>query len=184
MNSTKELRELYKEHNGVENIEQFEQRVQEAFLEIQKENVGKNILIAAHAGTFRPINRYINNLTKNEAHFEADSCKNGVIFELPSYVKENPLDKWIVSELNTLAGDVAKGLDNYKLNEATKPIVKFMDNLTNWYVRRSRKRFWGTQMTDDKLQAYKTLHTVLVDVSKIIAPYMPFVSEYVYTNLT
>jgi isoleucyl-tRNA synthetase len=83
-----------------------------------------------------------------------------------------------------LTGEMRKSLDNYKLNEAAKPIVQFMDNLTNWYVRRSRKRFWAEGMTPDKFEAYNTLYEVLVTVSKIIAPYMPFVSEHIYKNLT
>jgi isoleucyl-tRNA synthetase len=79
---------------------------------------------------------------------------------------------------------MTKALDNYRLNDGAKPIVLFMDNLTNWYVRRSRKRFWATGMTEDKLQAYNTLYEVLVETTKLIAPYMPFVSEYIFKNLT
>ncbi len=101
-----------------------------------------------------------------------------------SYTRNNPLDKWIISELNMLTWDMRKSLDTYKLNEAAKPIVSFMDNLTNWYVRRSRKRFWAEGMTQDKFEAYNTLYEVLVTISKIIAPYMPFVSEHIYKNLT
>ncbi len=181
---TSDMRRLYKEENGVENIEQFESRVLSAFNEIKAENEGKNVLIVAHAGTFRPINRQLNNLTKYEAHFAWDSCDNGVIYKLPNYTKNNPLDKWIISELHTLTWEVRKSLDSYKINEAAKPIVKFMDNLTNWYIRRSRKRFWKSDTDSDKLEAYSTLYDVLVEVSKVIAPYMPFVSEYVFKNLT
>jgi isoleucyl-tRNA synthetase len=79
---------------------------------------------------------------------------------------------------------MTKALDNYRLNDGAKSIPAFMDNLTNWYVRRSRKRFWGTGMTQDKHEAYNTLYEVLVEVSKLIAPYMPFVSEYIFKNLT
>ena len=97
---------------------------------------------------------------------------------------ENNLDKWLISELNELTKEVSTWFDEYKLNNAAKPIVKFMDNLTNWYIRRSRKRFWKTENDWDKLQAYETLYYSLVQVSKIIAPFMPFVSEYIYKNLT
>jgi isoleucyl-tRNA synthetase len=79
---------------------------------------------------------------------------------------------------------MTKSLNNYKLNEATKHIVKFMDNLTNWYIRRSRKRFWKSDTDTDKIQAYNTLHEVLTETCKLIAPYMPFVSEYIFKNLT
>jgi len=96
----------------------------------------------------------------------------------------NNLDKWLISELNELSKEVWKGFDEYKLNEAAKPIVKFMDNLTNWYIRRSRKRFWKTENDTDKLEAYETLYYTIVEACKIIAPFMPFVSEYIYKNLT
>ncbi|MDD2907221.1 MAG: isoleucine--tRNA ligase [Candidatus Gracilibacteria bacterium] len=96
----------------------------------------------------------------------------------------NNLDKWLISELNELTKEVGEGFDGYKLNEAAKPIVKFMDNLTNWYIRRSRKRFWKSENDNDKLEAYETLYFTLVETCKIIAPFMPFVSEYIYKNLT
>ena len=97
---------------------------------------------------------------------------------------ENNLDKWLISELNTLTREVSQGFDEYKLARATKPIVKFMDNLTNWYIRRSRKRFWKSENDGDKLQAYETLNYVLVETTKVLAPFMPFISEYMYKNLT
>ena len=98
--------------------------------------------------------------------------------------RNNPLDKWIISETNKLILEVKEGLDSYKINEATKNIPSFMDNLTNWYIRRSRKRFWKSENDGDKMQAYNTLHEVLVTVSKVIAPFMPFVAENIYQNLT
>ncbi len=96
----------------------------------------------------------------------------------------NPLDKWLISELNILIKDVSDWFDNYRLNNATRPIVKFMDNLTNWYIRRSRKRFWKTENDGDKIEAYETLNYVLIELSKIISPFMPFVSESIFKNLT
>jgi len=98
--------------------------------------------------------------------------------------RNNNLDKWLISELNELTKEVTNGFDSYKLNEATKPIVKFMDNLTNWYIRRSRKRFWKSENDMDKLEAYETLYNVLVELTKIIAPFMPFISEHIYKELT
>lgn len=97
---------------------------------------------------------------------------------------DNKLDRWLISELNTLSREVSQGFDEYKLARATKPIVKYMDNLTNWYIRRSRKRFWKTENDGDKLQAYETLNYVLVETTKVLAPFMPFISEYMYKNLT
>ncbi len=101
-----------------------------------------------------------------------------------SKTRNNNLDKWLISELNELTKEVSTGFDEYKLNNATKPIVKFMDNLTNWYIRRSRKRFWKSENDGDKLEAYETLYTTLVELTKIIAPFMPFISEHMYKELT
>lgn len=75
-------------------------------------------------------------------------------------------------------------MENYEITDATRPIVKFMDKLTNWYIRRSRKRFWKSENDTDKMEAYETLYEVLVNVSQIIAPFMPFVTEEIYKNLT
>lgn len=96
----------------------------------------------------------------------------------------NNLDKWLISELNELTKEVTEWFDSYKLNLATKPIVKFMDNLTNWYIRRSRKRFWKSENDWDKMEAYETLYYVLVEITKIIAPFMPFIWEYLFKELT
>jgi len=75
-------------------------------------------------------------------------------------------------------------METYEVTDATRPIVKFMDNLTNWYIRRSRKRFWKSENDGDKMQAYETLYEVLITVSKVVAPFMPFVTEEIYKNLT
>jgi len=99
-------------------------------------------------------------------------------------VRSNPLDTWIISETNKLVEDVTKGMETYEVTDATRPIVKFMDNLTNWYIRRSRKRFWKSENDGDKMQAYETLYEVLITVSKVVAPFMPFVTEEIYKNLT
>lgn len=96
----------------------------------------------------------------------------------------NPLDTWIISETHTLIADIESGMEKYEMTEATRPIVKFMDNLTNWYIRRSRKRFWKSENDGDKLEAYETLYEVLVTVSQVIAPFMPFITEEIYKNLT
>jgi len=98
--------------------------------------------------------------------------------------RNNPLDTWIISETNKLVADVTQGMETYEVTDATRPIVKFMDNLTNWYIRRSRKRFWKSENDGDKMEAYETLYEVLVTVSKVVAPFMPFVTEEIYKNLT
>ena len=96
----------------------------------------------------------------------------------------NPLDSWIVSRLHQLVADVEKGLDDYNLQDATKPILPFLDDASNWYVRRSRRRFWKSEDDGDKNDAYRTLHYVLVRLSYILAPFTPFLAEELYHNLT
>lgn len=96
----------------------------------------------------------------------------------------NPLDSWILSKLQILIGKVHEAMEGYDVSRATRTIVEFMDELTNWYVRLSRRRFWGTDMTEDKNSAYHALYTVLVEVSKLLAPFMPFLSENIFQGLT
>ncbi len=93
------------------------------------------------------------------------------------------LDKWILSKLNTVISTVDEYLENYKITEATRLIQEFTDELSNWYVRRSRERFWASELTDDKICAYMTLYTVLVEFSKVCAPFIPFMTEMIYRNL-
>ncbi len=93
------------------------------------------------------------------------------------------LDKWILSKLNSVIRSVDSLLENYKITEATREIQEFTDELSNWYVRRSRERFWGSELTDDKITAYMTLYTVLVEFSKVCAPFIPFMTEQIYQNL-
>lgn len=96
----------------------------------------------------------------------------------------NILDKWIISELNGLTKNVDEKLGNYDIYGATELIERFIDNLSNWYIRRSRKRFWKSENDKDKNDAYQTLHYVLVELSKLMAPFTPFVAEEIYKNLT
>ncbi len=98
--------------------------------------------------------------------------------------KQNPLDNWMLSETHKLIADVQAGMDSYEITDATRPIVKFMDNLTNWYIRRSRKRFWKSENDGDKMQAYDTLYEVLTTLTQVMAPFTPFVTEHIYKNLT
>ena len=93
------------------------------------------------------------------------------------------MDKWALSKLNTLVKTVDDGLAKYKTFETARYIQDYVDELSNWYVRRGRERYWGKEMTDDKAAAYTTLYTVLVTLSKVIAPYVPFMAESMYLNL-
>ena len=100
-------------------------------------------------------------------------------------VRENltPMDRWILSRLNTLIGHVEAYLDDLKMTEAGREMQDFMDDLSNWYVRRCRERYWGKDMTTDKEAAYMTLYTVLKTMALISAPFTPFMSETMYQNM-
>jgi isoleucyl-tRNA synthetase len=96
---------------------------------------------------------------------------------------ENELDRWILSRLNSVLQIVVKGLEVNDFLNPAKQIERFVDELSNWYIRRSRDRFWGSEMTNDKISAYQTLREVLLTLARIIAPYAPFISEDIYGNL-
>lgn len=97
---------------------------------------------------------------------------------------ENVLDTWILSKIHTLINDVEKATKEYDLQRATRSILPFIDDLSNWYVRRSRKRFWKSDDDRDKQFAYKTLHYVLVQFAHVVAPFAPFIADELYINLT
>ena len=94
------------------------------------------------------------------------------------------MDKWILSEVNQLVKNVDKGLTNYEITESSRAIDKFTDMLSNWYVRRCRERYWGSDWTADKQAAYMTLYTVLDTLIKVSAPFVPFITESIYQNIT
>ncbi|MDO4867832.1 MAG: DUF5915 domain-containing protein, partial [Clostridia bacterium] len=93
------------------------------------------------------------------------------------------MDKWLLSKLNSLVKTVDQGLNEYKITETARAIQSFVDELSNWYVRLSKSRFWGKEWTGDKKAAYQTLYTVLTTLCKVAAPYIPFITESMYRNL-
>ena len=99
------------------------------------------------------------------------------------FVSDNVIDKWIMSKLNTLIKDVDNKLNSYDITGAALQIEDFTDSLSNWYVRRNRSRYWSEELTDDKIGAYVTLYRVLVTLSKVAAPFVPFITEEIYQNL-
>ena len=99
------------------------------------------------------------------------------------YDKLPVMDKWLLSKLNTLVKEVDDNLGNYRIPEAARALQDFVDDMSNWYVRRSRERFWAKGMEQDKINAYMTLYTALVTVSKTAAPMIPFMCEDIYQNL-
>lgn len=99
------------------------------------------------------------------------------------FVSGNVMDKWITSKLNTLIKSVDEDLNNYRITQAALSIEGFTDELSNWYVRRNRARYWSEELTDDKIGAYVTLYRVLVTLCKVAAPFVPFMTEEIYQNL-
>ena len=99
------------------------------------------------------------------------------------FKSENVMDKWIISKLNTLVKTVSDKLDAYDITGAGAEIESFTDELSNWYVRRNRERFWRTKLDDEKIGAYTTLYRVLTTISKIVAPFVPFMADAIYQNL-
>ena len=99
------------------------------------------------------------------------------------YDKLSVMDKWLLSKLNTLITEVDDDLGNYRIPEAARALQEFVEDMSNWYVRRSRERFWAKGMEQDKINAYMTLYTALVTVSKLAAPMIPFMTEDIYRNL-
>ena len=105
------------------------------------------------------------------------------------YVREapddptHPLDRWILSEIEKLIETITQNLDSYNIEAAVKPMIMFIDSLNNWYIRRSRRRFWKSENDAGKKQAYGTLYTVLLKFTMAAAPFVPFITEEIYQNL-
>ena len=104
-------------------------------------------------------------------------------FEKIDYKDRPIMDRWLISKFNSLVQFTVKKLDNYDITDATREMEKFIDNLTNWYIRLNRKRFWKNKMDQDKISAYLTLYEVLLNFSKLISPFTPFISEEIYQTL-
>lgn len=115
---------------------------------------------------------------------EVDGWAWGGVLDDPLPSLTNPLDIWIVSRIHQLGQEIEKYMDVYNLPEALKPILPFIDDASNWYVRRSRRRFWKSGDDRDKQQAYQTLHFVLVRLAMVLAPFTPFLAEELYQKLT
>lgn len=104
----------------------------------------------------------------------------------PTQVPAKPdavIDRWILSLLNKLIKQVEEGMDDYDISHAVEPFVGFVDQLTNWYIRRSRRRFWEEEASKDRDEAFATLYHVLIELTKVAAPYIPFICEAIYSNL-
>lgn len=118
------------------------------------------------------------------ASLHNNANEKSYVIELDIGKLTNPLDIWIVSRLHQLIAEVEKHIDDYNLPDAMSPILPFLDDASNWFVRRSRRRFWKGEDDSDKNDAYKTLHYVLVRLAYVLAPFTPFLAEELYRNLT
>lgn len=145
--------------------------------EILAENKNKNILILWDK-------IYLNKVwnTYYDSAQTLESANNEII-KLPNYKIINELDKWILAECYKTLDEVDKYMNIYYLDTATKSMMDFVDKLTNWYLRRSRRRFWEEGMSADKISAYNTLFEVLQTYMKIASPFAPFISEYIWLKL-
>ncbi len=138
---------------------------EETVSEAQRKYIGTLWNTYAFFTLYAEIDKY------NPADYDLKDCKLSL------------MDKWILAKLNTLKGCVDSELEEYKIFESARRIQDFTDVLSNWYVRRGRDRYWGSEMTEDKAAAYTTLYTVLVTLSKLTAPFTPFIAEMIYRNL-
>ncbi len=138
---------------------------EEAVSEAQRKFMGTLWNTYAFFVLYADIDKY------NPANYNLKDCKLTV------------MDKWVLSKLNSLVKTVDEGLSNYDIFDSARALQNFTDDLSNWYVRRGRERYWGHDMDDDKIAAYTTLYTVLVTMAKISAPFTPFMAESIYQNL-
>ena len=115
---------------------------------------------------------------------EVDNWEFKVDLSDPSESLTNPLDQWVVSRMHQLIAEITKNMNVYNIPDAVKPILPFIEDASNWYVRRSRRRFWKAGDDTDKNNAYRTLHYVLVQLAQVLAPFTPFLAEELYQKLT
>ena len=137
-------------------------------------NVYSFFVTYANIDGWQPGGRFV---TRKFVNSDVDESPN------PEFTSLSALDRWILSELHLLVQQVTTALDHYDVTGAARPIQKFVDGLSNWYVRRSRRRFWKSENDEDKAAAYSTLYQCLVTVAKLLAPFMPFLAEEMYQNL-
>lgn len=138
---------------------------EEAVSEVQRKYIGTLWNTYAFFCLYAEIDKY------DPSKYDLSKCKLSL------------MDKWILSKLNSLVKLVDKDLAKYEITESSRAMQDFADVLSNWYVRRGRERYWGSEMTEDKAAAYTTLYTVLVTLAKLTAPYTPFIAEMMYQNL-
>lgn len=140
------------------------------FDQISSEYTGKNVLILVQKSEAELLRNHHNQ--SSNFYLEA-----GQVIKLPNYRVSNELDRWILAELHQCLFDVDHGLQHYNLDGAIRRGIDFIEKLSNWYLRRSRRRFWENEMSSDKLSAYATLYEVLCSYLQMMAPFTPFITE-------
>jgi len=151
---------------------------------LQEKYKNKNVLLVGHNEGFGIVDSVLGKDPTETFTERRAKNPNGKIIELPTILRENRLDRWIMSELELTIASVSTEFERYDLQKAATHLVGFLDNLTNWYIRRSRRRFWKSENDGDKLQAYQTLYDVLVTFTKTAAPFIPFITEEIWKGLT
>ena len=155
--------------------------------EILREHQGQKILIVGHAYTLRTLREVLYENNNEDYTYSEVEREEGLqpleVVKLPTYQIANELDKWILAELNQTVKSVDEALERCEIDWAIKNWIDFVEKLTNWYLRRSRRRFWGAEMTTDKYSAYATLFEVLRTYLKVMAPFTPFITEEIWQKL-
>jgi isoleucyl-tRNA synthetase len=168
-----------------ESLESVQNRMVEFIREKQKQHRSKNIAVVSHGGPIRYGRAYFSGYKTIEQVLQYSIIRPGEyadFFPLPE--PKTKLDQWILSEIQIVLAHFREKMDAYKIDEALRVITPFIDQLNNWFLRRSRKRFWDTNMTEEKISGYETLHYVLRILAEILAPICPFFAEKLYRDLT
>ncbi|MCF7905834.1 class I tRNA ligase family protein [Candidatus Gracilibacteria bacterium] len=171
-------------HKEVEPVSEIIQRMRSAFDDMSKTYQGKTVLVVSHGGPIRELEASLNNLSEVEDIVMIPMAQTGTVktfFASPE--SKNELDQWILSQLQSALGEFSAQFDAYNLEGALQVIPSFIDQLNNWYLRRSRRRFWASGIDADKQSAYQTLHCILLTLAKILAPVCPFFAEKLFKDL-
>lgn len=159
-------------------------RMRSFFDEISRTHQGETVVVVSHGDPIRAIEASLHEVKSIEDYLHVPMVQTGMyklFFALPNAKTE--LDQWILSETQTLIGKFRKNFDTFDLEGALRLVPEFVDQLNNWYLRRSRRRFWAEGMNEEKQSGYETLHFVLMTLSKLLAPVCPFFAEQLYKNL-
>jgi isoleucyl-tRNA synthetase len=174
--SGKDLMNLFDKY-GADAVRTYLLAVSPPWVPTKFDEKGVSEIVSKFIGTLKNVYSFYVTYA-NIDKFDASAYEN-------SDIKTAEIDQWIISRLNTLIEEVTKNFNNYDLTRSVRQIQTFvLDDLSNWYVRRCRRRFWALTLTDDKRDAYLTLHKILTATAQLMAPFAPFLSEEIFTNLT